>query len=86
MKPGEFDEYVRKEIARNAAIAKAAGIKPNETTAGGGSRPHRAAIEHSALLTTRGRTRPDRPPGVPHDPARRIGPVRVFAHSERRGG
>jgi tripartite-type tricarboxylate transporter receptor subunit TctC len=28
MKPGEFDEYVRKEIARNAGIAKAAGITP----------------------------------------------------------
>ncbi len=28
MTPGEFDDYVRKEIARNAAIAKAAGIKP----------------------------------------------------------
>jgi tripartite-type tricarboxylate transporter receptor subunit TctC len=29
MTPGEFDDYVRKEIARNASIAKAAGIKPN---------------------------------------------------------
>jgi tripartite-type tricarboxylate transporter receptor subunit TctC len=28
MTPGEFDDYVRKEIARNAAIAKAAGITP----------------------------------------------------------
>jgi tripartite-type tricarboxylate transporter receptor subunit TctC len=28
MKPGEFDEYVRNEIARNKAIAKAAGITP----------------------------------------------------------
>jgi tripartite-type tricarboxylate transporter receptor subunit TctC len=29
MTPVEFDDYVRKEIARNAAIAKAAGITPN---------------------------------------------------------
>lgn len=29
MTPAEFDDYVRKEIARNAAIAKAAGITPN---------------------------------------------------------
>jgi len=29
MTPAEFDNYVRKEIARNAAIAKAAGITPN---------------------------------------------------------
>lgn len=29
MMPVEFDDYVRKEIARNAAIAKAAGITPN---------------------------------------------------------
>jgi tripartite-type tricarboxylate transporter receptor subunit TctC len=29
MTPAEFDDYVRKEIARNAAIAKAAGISPN---------------------------------------------------------
>jgi tripartite-type tricarboxylate transporter receptor subunit TctC len=29
MTPGEFDDYVRKEITRNAAIAKAAGITPN---------------------------------------------------------
>jgi tripartite-type tricarboxylate transporter receptor subunit TctC len=29
MTPTEFDDYVRKEIARNAAIAKAAGITPN---------------------------------------------------------
>ena len=29
MRPAEFDDYVRKEIARNAAIAKAAGITPN---------------------------------------------------------
>jgi tripartite-type tricarboxylate transporter receptor subunit TctC len=29
MTPSEFDDYVRKEIARNAAIAKAAGITPN---------------------------------------------------------
>lgn len=29
MTPAEFDDYVRKEIARNAAIAKAARITPN---------------------------------------------------------
>jgi tripartite-type tricarboxylate transporter receptor subunit TctC len=29
MTPAEFDDYVRKEIARNAAIAKAAGVTPN---------------------------------------------------------
>jgi tripartite-type tricarboxylate transporter receptor subunit TctC len=29
MAPAEFDDYVRKEIARNAAIAKVTGITPN---------------------------------------------------------
>jgi tripartite-type tricarboxylate transporter receptor subunit TctC len=29
MTPGEFDAHVRKEIALNAALVKAAGLKPD---------------------------------------------------------
>ena len=29
MSPAAFDDYIRQELAANAAIVKAAGIKPN---------------------------------------------------------